>query len=244
MRTRTEAVREIFENTDQYLKFDYNLRIRKETVETFTKDLHFNSVIDMPCGNGEISKPLIAKAKEITLMDISENMIRLAEQNVSGSSSTKIFLVNEDFFNYDFKNKDFDLVICLGLIAHVESPDKLMNKLSGLVKKGGLLIFQNTDAGHFYTNLIRTYLGLKNIVKRSSYRLNSIKGEYVENYFKSKGFMLEKQFRYNQSFLGFSNLFSNEKKYKITRKYFGDAESPKHQAKGSDVTYLFRKNSN
>ena len=53
--------------------------------------------------------------------------------------------------------------------------------------------------------------------------------------------VLSQSFRYNQSFLGLSRLFSNELKYKLTRRYYGDATLPKNQKAGSDVTYLFRK---
>jgi 2-polyprenyl-3-methyl-5-hydroxy-6-metoxy-1,4-benzoquinol methylase len=237
---RQEAVRELFENTAQYLKFDYNLRIRKETVLAFTKDLHFKNVLDMPCGNGEISIPLAHKADHLLLMDLSSNMCRLASENITASSD-KIEIKNADFFSYDFNGRKFDLIICLGLLAHVESPKLLLDKLSGQVQPGGYLVIQNTDASHFYNYLIRTYLGVKNIFREQAYPLNSVSGSFIEKYFSEKGFKKVRQFRYNQSFLGFSNLFSNEKKYRLTRNFFGDAENPKHQAWGSDVTYFFKK---
>jgi 2-polyprenyl-3-methyl-5-hydroxy-6-metoxy-1,4-benzoquinol methylase len=240
MRSRQEAVRELFENTTQYLKFDYNLRIRKETVDTFTKNLHFKSILDMPCGNGEISIPLRNKANHLLLMDLSSNMCKLASENIPVSSN-KIDVINADFFSYDFNGQKFDLIICLGLLAHVESPKLLLDKLSGCVQNGGHLIIQNTDASHFYNYLIGIYLGIKNIFKKQSYPLNKVTGSYIENDLSGKGFKKIQQFRYNQSFLGFSNLFSNERKYSLTRNFFGDAENQKHQGWGSDVTYLFKK---
>jgi 2-polyprenyl-3-methyl-5-hydroxy-6-metoxy-1,4-benzoquinol methylase len=240
MGSRQEAVRELFENTAQYLKFDYNLRIRKETVEAFTKDLYFKNVLDMPCGNGEISIPLRDKADHLLLMDLSSNMCRLASENTPVSSD-KFDVENADFFSYDFNGQKFDLIICLGLLAHAESPKLLLDKLIGRVQNAGHLIIQNTDASHFYNYLIRIYLGIKNIFRKQSYPLNKVSGSYIENYLSEKGFTKVRQFRYNQSFLGFSNLFSNEKKYSLTKSFFGNAENPRHQSWGSDVTYLFKK---
>lgn len=241
MADRNSAVKELFENTAHYLKYDYNLRIRQETVQFFTKDLDFENVLDMPCGNGEISTPLLEHTESLTLMDISSNMVTLAENSVPIQNKHKVRSVNTDFFSHNFGDQKFDLIICLGLLAHVESPEALLGKLSKLVKKDGYIIIQNTDSEHFYNYLIRFYLGVKSIFKKQTYKLNNVSGEFLEWSLNDKGFIKEKMFRYNQSFLGFSNLFSNEKKYKMTINFFGSAANPKNQGVGSDITYMFKK---
>lgn len=241
MSDRNSAVKELFENTAHYLKYDYNLRIRRETVDFFTRNLTPETVLDMPCGNGEISANLLKKANKVLFMDISSNMISLAENSVPVDLRNRAQFVNADFFLHDFDGEKFDLIICLGLLAHVESPEKLIKKLSSLVNKNGYLIIQNTDSQHFYNYLIRFYLGVKSVFKKQGYKLNHVSGEFLEWSLTDKGFIIENKFRYNQSFLGFSNLFSNEKKYSMTRNYFGDASNPKHQKMGSDITYLFKK---
>jgi ubiquinone/menaquinone biosynthesis C-methylase UbiE len=241
MEDRNEAVKELFENTGRYLKYDYNLRIRQETLEFFTRELRPENVLDMPCGNGEISMQLLNRTGNLVMMDVSRNMISLAKKNVPENFKHKVELINADFFKVDLTGQTFDLVICLGILAHVESPESLLTRISGLVKPGGYLVIQNTDAKHFYNYLIRFYLGAKNIFKRQSYRLNNFRGETLEVILAANGLVREKMFRYNQSFLGFSNLFSNERKYALTRRIFGSAEHPKNQSFGSDVTYLFKK---
>jgi len=223
------------------LTYDYNLKIRKETLESYTHHLKFNSVLDMPCGNGSISLPLLDRTKKLTLIDISTNMLSIAQKNISEDAKEKVILINDDFFNLDISNHSYDLVICLGLLAHVNSPEKLLDKLSKIILPNGLLIIQNTDSTHFYSYLIRCYLKLKRLISKQTYALNEVKGSFVENTLQNNGFEILKTYRYNQSFLGFSNLFSNEKKYKLTRQFFGDADHPKKQRWGSDVTYLFRK---
>lgn len=241
MTDKSTLVKELFEDTALYLTYDYNLQIRKETLETFTKDLHYKSVLDMPCGTGSISLPLLDKTDKLTLIDISSNMLSMAEKNIPASEKQKVVFINDDFFNLDISDQTYDLVICLGLLAHVNSPEQLLNKLSKIIAPGGLLIIQNTDASHFYSYLIRFYLGLKNIISKQSYKLNKVKGSFVENNLTKNGFDLLKTYRYNQSFLGFSNLFTNKKKYELTRKFFGNADNNKHAKWGSDVSYLFKK---
>ena len=241
MTDKSKIVKELFEDTALYLTYDYNLQIRKENLEALTKDLKYDTVLDMPCGTGSISLPLLKDAKTLTLIDISSNMLSIAKSNIPDDEKNKVTFINDDFFNIDIKPNTYDLVICLGLLAHVNSPEQLLNKLSHIISPGGHLIIQNTDSGHFYSHLIRFYLGLKNIISKQPYKLNKVKGAFLEHQVSKNGLQLIKTFRYNQSFLGLSNLFTNEKKYKLTRQFFGTVEKNKHAKWGSDVTYLFKK---
>lgn len=238
---KSTLVKALFEDTALYLTYDYNLRIRKETVDTFTAGKTFTSVLDMPCGTGDMSVGLLDRSNKLTLIDISENMLSLAKSKISAEHLHKTELINGDFFKLPLPVKSFDLVICLGLLAHVDSPQALLHKLSSLVAPGGLLIIQNTDASHPYSHLIRLYLGLKGLLKKQPYKLNKVKASLVEDTLKQNGFELVSCYRYNQSFLGFSNLFSNQRKYDLTRRFFGDADHNRHSGWGSDYTYLFRK---
>lgn len=241
MTDKSKIVKELFEDTDLYLTYDYNLQIRKENLVALTKDLKYDSVLDMPCGTGSISLPLLKNAKTLTLIDISSNMLSIAKSNIPDDEKHKVTFINDDFFNIDIKSNTYDLVICLGLLAHVNSPEQLLTKLSHIISPGGHLIIQNTDSAHFYSHLIRCYLGLKNIISKQRYKLNKVKGSFVEQQVSKNGLQLIKTFRYNQSFLGLSNLFTNEKKYKLTRWFFGSVDENKHANWGSDVTYLFKK---
>ena len=242
MTDKSKVVKELFENTALYLTYDYNLQIRKETVEAFTSGMRFNHVLDIPSGTGAISIPLLNRTEKLSLIDISSNMLGIAQKNIPENYLHKTDLSNADFFELDLPKNSYDLIICLGLLAHVDSPEQLITKITSLLKPGGMLILQNTDAAHFYSHLIHLYLGLKNLIHKQSYKLNKVSATFIEKKLQENSFELIKCYRYNQSFLGFSNLFSNEKKYTLTRNFFGDAAKPKHQSFGSDYTYLFRKN--
>lgn len=64
----TSEVKAFFEKTDVYLTYNYNLRIRAETVGYFIADMHFEKVLDMPCGTGDISAPFIDKFDRSSLL--------------------------------------------------------------------------------------------------------------------------------------------------------------------------------
>lgn len=238
---KSKIVKDLFENTDLYLTYDYNLQIRQETVTSFMKNLEIHSVLDMPCGTGTISLPMLEKCSSITLIDISANMVALAKKNIPENYKGKTVFINDDFFKLDIPDNSYDMVLCLGLLAHVNSPEQLLKRLTQVISPGGYLIIQNTDSKHFYSHLIRFYLGLKNLIKKQGYKLNKVSGAFLEQTMLINDFEILQKFRYNQSFLGFSNLFSNKKKYALTRQFFGTVENNKHANFGSDVTYLFRK---
>ena len=241
MSEKKEHVKEFFEQTDVYLTYDHNLRIRCETVKDFIGDRKFKNVLDLPCGTGDISIPLIDQFEKLTLVDIAKNMVDMATSKVPEDQSQKILAINADFEELDVPNESFDLVISLGILAHVEEPDHFMEFIASTVKTGGYLIIQNTDSHHFYSHLIRGYLGVKRAVGKDEYSMNRISGNHVERVLRAHGLDLVRKFRYNQSLLGFSHMFSDEQKYQMIRDMFGDASNNKRAALGSDVTYLFKK---
>src|ERR1700746_976928 len=144
MTDKSKVVKELFENTELYLTYDYNLQIRKETVGAFTEGLSFTHILDIPSGTGAMSIPLLERTDKLSLLDISSNMIAIAKKNIPEKYVDKTDAVNADFFELDLPKNSYDLIICLGLLAHVNSPEQLINKIAGLLKPGGLLVLQNT----------------------------------------------------------------------------------------------------
>lgn len=237
----TDEVRAFFEQTDVYLTYNYNLRIRAETVGYFIGDKSFKNVLDMPCGTGDISAPFLDLFDRLTLMDFSENMIATAKKRVPKEQLGKVNFIRDDFYAHDFGDETFELVMNIGILAHIRDPWKFLDSSLSLVKPGGYLILQNTDADHWFAKMIHFYLAMRRFVGKDKYALNKVSENKLLKRIEDNGFELLESFRYNQSFLGLSRLFSNELKYKLTRRYFGTPEAPRNQSAGSDVTFLFRR---
>jgi 2-polyprenyl-3-methyl-5-hydroxy-6-metoxy-1,4-benzoquinol methylase len=238
---KKEEVKKFFEQTNIYFNYDYNIKIRTETVAEFIGDKRYNNVLDMPCGNGFISLKNSKQFNALTLVDFSENMIALAKQIAEQEKVTHVSFYCGDIFETNFNNEEFDLIISLGILAHIDDVDKFLNYIQSKVKKGGAIIIQNTNSNHFYSKLIRLYLGVRKLLGKDKYTLNKVPASRVENSFKNARFSCQKVFRYNQSFIGFSKLFSNDKKYELTRKWFGNAAHNKNASLGSDYIYHFIK---
>ncbi len=237
----TSEVKAFFEQTDVYLTYNYNLRIRAETVATFIGNSQFGQVLDMPCGTGDISAPFIDQFGALTLMDFSANMIATAKKRFRDTDPSKLRFVNADFYAHDFAGKQYDLVMNIGILAHISDPFMFVHKSAELVKPGGYLVIQNTDSDHWFAKLIHGYLRLRRVVGKDKYKLNKVSEKKLMASLRDCGFELQAGFRYNQSFLGFSRFFSNELKYKLTRKAFGYALASGEKGGGSDATFLLKK---
>lgn len=238
---KEQAVRHFFEQTDVYLTYDYNLRIRLETIATFLNGKRYPKVLDMPCGTGDLTIPLLDQFDDLTLMDFSKGMIEKAKENLPPEKKDKVRFVHTNFYHHDFGDQQFDLVVAVGILAHIESPMEFVRRIAHLVKPNGHLIIQNTNASASFTRLIRAHQWLKRTVGKSKYTLNWVAEDQLLSTSKECGLHLQQSFRYHQSWLGFSHLFSNEAKYTKTTNHFGSAATPKKQKSGSDVMYFFQK---
>lgn len=94
-----------------------------------------NKIMDLGCGKGIISDKLQKKSKgDIIAVDLSNKMIEMAKANIS---NPKVNFINEDF--YEFKDKDYDAIICFDAFPHFLDIEGFVNKANQLLKKDGLL---------------------------------------------------------------------------------------------------------
>lgn len=236
MEERQSQVQEFFEQPEVYRYYDYNLRIRHETLSHYIRDLDIESILDAPCGTGEITLPLHKMVQEIKQVDFSEAMVDVASKNAAEVSSVTVEKANI----FEMAPAQFDLVVSLGILSHVEDYQDFLKHINKYVRRGGYLCIQNTDCEHYYYRWIRWYRGLRGIFKKQ-YKLAEVPHAGVVEMLRSLGYTPKFDYRYNQSFLGFSHFFSNKKKYKLTRKWFGNAAIPKNQSRGSDHIMLWQK---
>ncbi|MFQ5335525.1 MAG: class I SAM-dependent methyltransferase [Flavobacteriales bacterium] len=239
MGEREKRAKIYFSEPARYLREGYNLRIRRECVQQFTSGRKFTNVLDAPCGDASISLPLLYSTARLTLVDFSSEMLEVASGNIPSAASEKVELICSDIGRLNLPYGQYDLLLCLGLLSHVADPLAALDALLPLLKPGGFFILQNTDATHWYSRLIRLYEGLKGLFRRHSYRARPVPASLIMAVMDNHGLSLQKEYCYNQSFLGLGRLFSSESKYRLTQRIFGTPAHPRRQALGSDHIYLF-----
>ena len=103
----------------------FDIRIRMDAVRSLAGTRRFDSALDIGCGNGEISVPLVedGRCRSLTLLDLSQKMLDLARARISDRRRPgRVDFVNQDFLAHDFGAGRFDLIVCLGVMAHIGDP--------------------------------------------------------------------------------------------------------------------------
>jgi ubiquinone/menaquinone biosynthesis C-methylase UbiE len=101
-----------------------------------TRDLVFNTCLEIGCGTGKNTEWLINKAQSIMAVDLSSEMLDKAKRKIKSEKVEFIQVdVNED---WQFVNKmQFDLATFSLVLEHIEDLGQIFSKLGKVVKSGG-----------------------------------------------------------------------------------------------------------
>jgi cyclopropane fatty-acyl-phospholipid synthase-like methyltransferase len=135
---------DFFELPQNYLHKDYNVLVRRQLVHEMLGHTQDKVLLDIGCGDGRVSLQY-ARNNRLYLVDASESMLGLARINSVNQGNVTIIQSSLDEFNPPVL---FDVVLALGLLAHLPSWQKGMQRLSSFLKPGGMLVVQISDASH------------------------------------------------------------------------------------------------
>jgi ubiquinone/menaquinone biosynthesis C-methylase UbiE len=131
-------------------------------------------LLDCAAGTGEITRALLKSGKfnHATVVDVSPAMLQSANDLITSQiKNAELEFVQSDLFNLKPSDSRFDLILCLGLIAHTGRPDILRPHLRSMLTPGGRIIFQATLTDHLGTRIVRA-LTLRSELARRGYRIS------------------------------------------------------------------------
>ena len=211
----TERVKEYFDKTDDYIKANPVIQVRKKIIGEIVGELKGKQIIDIGCGNGELTREFINNNR-ITFLDISEKMLELARMNISEEHLNHASFVNSDILSFK-TDKTYDLVVCIGVVAHVENISGLLNKLKELVTDGGIILLQYTASEKLISKFNQLRNGLFSKTRADyNYRINLTGSFLMEKLLNQTGLTIINKVKY----LPVSPLFSVFN-YKTRIKYMG-----------------------
>lgn len=155
---RARQASRFFSRPEQYLTHNTDLRVRGRLVEPVVDRLDPLHILDLGAGDGSISLRFRDRAR-VTLVDRSPEMIERALATLGPDADAVEHHISDiDAFE---PAGAYDLVLCLGVIAHAASPETIVAKVATCVRPGGHAIIQVTDSDKMVGKLLRAYATLR-----------------------------------------------------------------------------------
>ena len=133
--SKKDVVHDFFEKTAAIYSGYFDLKSKSGTTFNFNKRLEIinkmssdfsGKLLDCAVGDGKITASIISNQKfsEATCVDLSANMLELCKYNCQMfESNVNIDYINSDIFQFlNNSEKQYNLIICSGLIAHISNP--------------------------------------------------------------------------------------------------------------------------
>lgn len=143
------------------------LRIELEMLLGFMGDLAEKRVLDLGCGVGRNGIQIARYAAEVVGYDLSEVAVARANETAQQHGVTN-FRAEVNNFS-DVGEERFDVVLCVNMLHHANSPQAILNSISNVLRPGGrLIILENNPLnplfplffiliGQFRAHLTRQY---------------------------------------------------------------------------------------
>jgi SAM-dependent methyltransferase len=136
-------VRHRFANPDAYLRNDAHIEVRRRAVRELAGSVS-GAVLDVGCGDGRISLQFLEDGAQVTLVDPEPKMLARALERVPAESAARV-RAHEASLSTFAPDRPYDLVLCVGVLAHVPNVKEAVSSLASWVRPGGLVILQLTD---------------------------------------------------------------------------------------------------
>jgi ubiquinone/menaquinone biosynthesis C-methylase UbiE len=137
------------------------------------------SLLDCACGTGEITASVLKTGRfdRAVVVDISQRMLDRAEQRIRAETAAmkpaELEFACADVFEFAAQSAScrFDLILCLGLIAHTGRLAELLASLKGILADDGAVLLQSTLLDHPGTGIVRAF-SRERYFRRHGYRIS------------------------------------------------------------------------
>ena len=112
---------------------DLEAKALRKTLESIS----FDSCLEIGCGTGKNTEWLITKAKKITAVDLSEEMLARAKEKIN--SGNVRFLQGDISLDWNFIKDRYDLISVSLVLEHIENLKNIFKEASKVINPGGYI---------------------------------------------------------------------------------------------------------
>lgn len=238
---RAASLELFFEDPHNYLdRRGYEIRLRREVVGEIVGYTQYNEILDIGCGDGSISLPLLTSTNHLTLLEVCGNMLALAESKVPVPLAERVTALHANAMTAPFIPRSYDLILCLGVLAHVESPIQLIGRIASALRRDGTLVLQFTDSQHFLGRAATMYRRLCDVIRPPAYPLSLLTAPALLAMAASRGLALVRTYRYSSAPPGAHRVLSQRILYRVIRALHGTVAQNRCAWLGSEYICEFR----
>ena len=137
MGPRIERVKNFFDQPFYLERSRRVIAIRSMIVQEFLGPIDHSQILDLGCGDGSLSIPLLRETNEVTMVDLSSRMLEIAASRIPAELRNRVQLINlplQDFL----PSTPYDVVLCIGVLAHVPSIEGAIEKIAQCLRPGAV----------------------------------------------------------------------------------------------------------
>lgn len=210
------SVRRYFSRPENYLAKDFIVRIREDIIGEALTGLPPGTVLDVGCGDGRLGAMFLSRGHRVTFLDLSPAMLALARKQVSIENADRAEFI-EGTLDSIPAGRRFDLVLCLGVVAHVGSAEGTLESIARVAVPGAQIAIQITDAGSLIGRVSSRYHAWRERRFHShGYRLNELTLQDLLSRAAERGLKVNRTFRYSLILPGMMRVLPNWLLYSIS----------------------------
>ena len=107
------------------------------SLRTTLANIKFDHCLEIGCGTGKNTEWLIKKAKQVTAIDISREMLAKAKQKINADNVK--FVQADITTDWAFVNIQYDLVTFSLVLEHIENLQDIFKKVSNVSRPNGIV---------------------------------------------------------------------------------------------------------
>ena len=140
-------------------QYDSNINktrdLEAKALREILSEVDFNSCLEIGCGTGKNTEWLVTKAKRITAVDLSKEMLSKAREKIN---SDKVQFLQIDITkSWVFTKEKFDLVTFSLVLEHIENLDHIFNEAAKVLIPGGYIYIGELHPFKQYTGTKARY---------------------------------------------------------------------------------------
>lgn len=117
--------------------YNFRRQIEYNLLKKYLEQTKKQILLDVACGDGEITKKFKDNFKLIIGIDLNKNQIEKAKEN---NFNKNVIFRKENAENLPFRNETIDVIISNCALEHFKNDEKALNEMQRVLKKQGELI--------------------------------------------------------------------------------------------------------